>query len=93
MEVGIFAIRDTKAEAYLQPFFSQTKGTAIRAFTDAVNDSKSQFSRYPADFVLFELGGWDDDTGSFTLHKTPISLGLAKEFVDPARSVVPSSEQ
>jgi hypothetical protein len=80
MIVKIFAIRDAKADAFLQPFFSPTKGTAIRAFSDAVNDSQSQFFKYPDDFTLFELGTFNDSTGGIELLKQPLAIGNSLEF-------------
>lgn len=82
MIVQIFAIYDTKAESYLQPFFSQTRGAAIRAFTDSVNDTtgESQFAKHPEDYTLFHLGHYDDQTSVITQNSTPQSLGVAIEF-------------
>jgi len=82
MLVQIFAIYDSKAESYLQPFFSQTRGSAIRAFTDSVNDTtgESQFAKHPEDYTLFHLGEFDDQNAKLTENATPISLGVAIEF-------------
>jgi len=80
MEMKIFGIYDSKAEAYLAPFFMKSKGEAIRALTSHVNDSKHNFSIYSEDFTLFELGSWDDSNAVFTLHNTPYSLGVLIEF-------------
>lgn len=79
----IFAVFDTKAEAYLQPFFTPTKGIAIRSFTDCVNNEKHEFSKYPADYVLFELGSFDDSNGLFTPLPAPLNVGVGVEFVKP----------
>lgn len=77
----IFSVRDSKAEAYMAPLFLPTKGIAIRMFADAIADSKHQFGSHPEDYHLFELGEFDDSTGSFTLHPSPVSVGGALEFV------------
>jgi len=77
----IFTVYDSKAAAYLQPFFSQTKGTAIRNFSDAVNDAQHHFSRHAEDYTLFELGHFDDQDAKFHLHETPESIGVAIEFL------------
>lgn len=37
--------------------------------------------RYPGDYTLFDLGEFDEETATFTLSSTPISLGVAVEFV------------
>lgn len=80
MILNIFSVYDSAAESYLQPFFMQTKGQAIRAFTDAVNDNNNVFCKYPDDYTLFELGSYDDSKGSFVMLSAPRSIGNALEF-------------
>lgn len=80
MILKIFSVYDCKVEAYMSPFFMQSRGQAIRAFGDTVKDTSSQFSKHPADFTLFELGTYDDSSASFDLHVTPINLGVAIEL-------------
>jgi hypothetical protein len=92
MRHKLFSIYDIKAEAYLQPFFLQTKGQAIRAITDCVNDPNHQFSRHPADYTLFELGEYEDSNANFHLHETPRSLGVLVEFA-AADNVMPLFEE
>lgn len=82
MITKIFSVYDSKAEVFGKPFFSGTKGLALRSFTEISNDSASEIGKYPADFTLFELGEYDDSNGSFNLHSTPVSLGIAQEFVN-----------
>lgn len=76
-----FTIYDSKAEAYLSPFFMQSKGQALRAFQDAAQDKETQFAKHPSDFTLFEIGEYDDSTGIFTQYENKTSLGLAIEFI------------
>lgn len=80
MKLKIFSVYDAKAEAYMTPFFLQTKGQAIRGFMDLVSDKNTNVAKYPEDFTLFELGEYDDGRGSFVSHQTPISLGTALEL-------------
>lgn len=80
MLTKVFAIYDSKVEAYLQPFFSMSTGSAIRAFSDAVQNPQSQFNKHSADFTLFELGTYDDMTGTLISHNAKIPLGTALEF-------------
>jgi hypothetical protein len=77
----IFTIYDSKAEAYLSPFFMSAKGQALRAFGDSVNDPNHQFNKHAEDFTLFELGEYDDLSASFNLYDTPVALGKAIEFI------------
>lgn len=81
MQHHLFTVYDDKSEAYLQPFFLQTIGQAIRAFTDCANDPNHQFGRHPADYTLFELGSFDDSNAGFALYDTPKNIGKALEFV------------
>lgn len=80
MELRVFSIRDEKVGAYLQPFFSPTAGSAIRSVTDIVNNPDHQMSKHAQDFVLFELGIYDDVAGSFKTHDAPRSLGVLLEY-------------
>jgi len=76
----VFTVFDTKVEAYNQPFFMKSRGEAIRAFSDIVNDKNHAFNRHPEDYVLFELGEYDDSCAKFNLYDAPHSLGVAIEF-------------
>lgn len=81
MILRVFAIYDSKAEAFLQPFFMRQKGEAIRAFSDSVNDVKSNFNKYPEDFTLFEFGVFNDDSGVFEMLPTGVSVIKAIEVI------------
>lgn len=74
MITRIYSVRDTAANAFLQPFFTATDGLAIRSFMDAVNGPDSQFSRHSADYSLYLLGDFDDSDGSFTPVPEPLRL-------------------
>jgi len=65
MRMHVFSVYDDAAKAYLQPFFSRSKGEAIRSFTDACADEKSQFHKHLHDFTLVYLGEYEDTAGEF----------------------------
>lgn len=77
----VFSIYDSKAEAYLQPFFSPTRGMAIRSFQNAANTAGHDFNRFAADFTLFELGEFEPNSGNFNLLEHHQNLGKAAEFI------------
>lgn len=85
MYLRCFCIYDSKAEAYLPPFFMKSKGEAIRAVISTVNDPQSNFHKYAEDFVLFELGHWQEDNATFSLLPAPHSLGVLCEFKKQAK--------
>ncbi len=80
MLLQVFTVFDSKAEAYLPPFYLITRGQAIRAFTDSVNDPNHQFAKHPEDYTLFLLGSFEDSSANFHLQKTAEPLGKAIEF-------------
>ncbi len=89
----IFSIYDSKAEAYLPPFFLNATGLALRYFEDAANNPEHDMSKYSADYTLFELGEFDENTCAFQFHNAMINLGLALNFkVRPEAGSLVSSE-
>lgn len=80
----VYSIYDSKAEAYMQPFYAETAGLALRTFSNAANSPESVIGKYPSDFILFEVATFDDKTGSFDSYKQPKNLGLAVEYVENA---------
>lgn len=81
MLTKVFAVYDSKANAFMSPFFMPTTGQAVRAWGTTVNDPQTDFNRYPGDFTLFEIASYDDISGKFENLSTPHSLGLAQEFL------------
>lgn len=79
-KVKMVSVYDSAVGAYLPPQFLRSKGEAIRAFINAIGDPKSQFFQHPADYTLFELGEFDDQTGRFEIFAAPIPYGTALEF-------------
>lgn len=82
MITKIFSIYDSKAENFNLPVYLQSTGLAIRTFSDSVLDPKSPFAKHPADYTLFELGTYDDQTSTFDIFPTPKSLHVAIEFIN-----------
>nr|WAE43481.1 MAG: nonstructural protein [Microviridae sp.] len=81
MITKVYSIYDTAAQAYMTPFYHAGKGTAFRAFQDAVLDKNSVFAKHPDDYTLFELGEFDDLTAVFKFHTAPQRLASARELV------------
>jgi len=77
----MYCVYDSKVEAYMMPFYVQSKGQAIRMFAELANDKDTNVGKYPAEFTLFDLGEIDDSNAKFKLHSTPIAVGVAIEFI------------
>lgn len=82
MNTQVYTVYDSKTAAYMQPFFMKTKGEAVRAFKNTVNDPEHPFHRNPEDFALFYLGVYDDESASFRLQETPEVVARAHELKD-----------
>lgn len=74
MELKVFAVKDIKAEVYLQPMFFRTDAEAIRAFSVACADSSHEFHRHAEDYVLFGLGAYSDETALIQSFPSPIRV-------------------
>lgn len=66
MIVGMYAVFDTKAGAYMPPFFMHNHAMAQRAIMGATMDKEHQFYKHPEDYTLHYLGEFDDNTGYLT---------------------------
>lgn len=86
MQLKMFTVHDSKAEAFLQPFYDQTTASARRAFGAACNDAEHSFCKFPGDYTLFELGEFDQASGQTKLLDSPINLGLAITYVKQGAS-------
>lgn len=65
MILHVYAVRDSALDAFNNPFFVPAPGLALRSFTDEVNRKDSELGAHATDYVLFKLGCFDSETGSF----------------------------
>lgn len=78
MEHVIVAVRDSKSELFSAPMFFRSKGEAVRAFGDEVNNPGGVFYKHPEDYCMYHLGTYDDTAGLLQpLALGPVSLALA----------------
>lgn len=97
----VLTIFDVKAKAYLQPFMSLTMGTAIRQITDCLTDENHQFAKHPADYTLFHIYDFDDNTAIYTAipDQAPIKLielqaaALGSEIPKPENALEQMTDQ
>ncbi len=66
-----FSIYDQKAKAYMTPFFMGEVGMATRAFSDMVQSPDHQIAKHPEDYVLYEVGQFDDTEGVLSAYAGP----------------------
>lgn len=80
----VFSVYDSKAEAYMRPFFAETKGLAVRAFRDSVNEAGSQMHVHAEDYTLYWIGAFSQATGALE-PRNPDSLGNALTFKESVK--------
>jgi len=68
----LFSVYDEKADAFTQCFQMKTKGLAIRAIQDLLDDENHQFSKHCTEFVLYQLAEYDLNTGEVLPNLTPV---------------------
>lgn len=64
---NVYTLYDVKAQQYNQPFYFPNHALARRATSELVIDLTTTVGRHPADFKLYYLGHYHDDTGAFEL--------------------------
>lgn len=75
MRHKVYTVFDSKAQVYMQPFYMRADGEAIRAFRQSIARPGHQFADYPADYTLFGIGEYDDDTARFAQYDSFVNLG------------------
>lgn len=88
MKLKAYSIYDSKGTIFNAPFFQHNAGLALRAFADLANDPQSTLFRHAGDFVLYEVGEFDDTTGLLAPYATHLHLGVASQFKEASRPVV-----
>lgn len=66
MVIKLFSVFDSKVSGFGNPFPDQIEASAIRNFSDAVNDTSNpnnMWAKHPEDFSLFQVGEFDTLTG------------------------------
>lgn len=86
MKLNVYAIYDSKVNAYLNPFYMRSDGEAVRAVTEAAKDRNSNFCKYPADFTLFRVAEYDDQSGRFYALDAHVNLGNLLSLVNVERA-------
>lgn len=76
----VLSVFDDKVGAFSQPFMSVNRQAALRDFQRAVEDQNLDLFHFPDDYVLFELGEFDDESGLITAVTPPVFLSRGSAF-------------
>jgi len=93
-KLKIFSIYDGKIRSFLRPFFEGHTGSAMRSFEEACQEPTSPFSKFPGDFVLYEIGSIDLELAELTSYSPKIQIAAAIDYAKaPMRSLPSLSSQ
>lgn len=67
MNTVLTSIFDKKAAAYLPPLAFDNLASAIRGYTMAVRDPKTNFCQFASDYDLVQLGTFHSESGEIHL--------------------------
>ncbi len=82
MKLEIFSVYDSKAGAFIVPFFLPNVAMAVRSIRDAGIDREHMFGRHPEDYTLYHVGTFDDHSSEFT-QVLPIKVvGIVSQIVE-----------
>lgn len=89
MVLKVFSVFDAKLASFGRPWYELTEASAIRVFTDAVNDDSNQnnqWFKHPEDFSLFHIGEFNDETGNVE-PCLPVSLVTASAIYNHQKTI------
>lgn len=70
----LFTILDKPAGLFGAPFQAPNAALAVRSFEQAQLDQAHVFATHAADFQIYELGEFDEETGQFNLLERPVAV-------------------
>lgn len=81
----LYSVLDKKVGAYMPIFTMRSRGEAMRSFMDAVDSDTNGFRRHAEDYVLMQVGAFNDQTGE--VLGDPAGPVAVMSALDAVRSV------
>lgn len=86
MILKVFSVLDRKS-CYLRPFFEKYTANALRSFEEACKETSSPFHKFPLDYILYEVGTFNEETGVLEKHQTPVMQATAADFIGTVNEI------
>lgn len=81
----LYSVYDSKASYFLTPWPCRNDGMARREFAGVCSNPDSPMGKFPADFVLFQVGEYDDHDAKLTSAVPPVRLCDGVEVLQIAK--------
>jgi hypothetical protein len=78
----ILSVFDTKGNSHYPPQIAKTTEEGRRQFAMTCENKETMLHKFPADFILKEIGEWDEVEGYLIPYEKPVILNTASDFVD-----------
>lgn len=88
-KMKVFVPFDAKLGVFMDPIVVQHSGQMERLWRDIVNDGRSMPSKHPKDFVLFQTGEFDSDSGKLTSFTDLVHFMSGDEVKDRGENPLP----
>lgn len=89
----LFSLFDNAAHVFGPLIAYESRELAIRNFIVAMlSNQKSAVSDFPDDFILYELGDFNNSTGSIIPHPTPVIVMTGFEALESAKRYLKQRE-
>lgn len=89
MLLQAYSILDLKTGAFNVPFFMSHEAMAVRACVDLAQDATTTVGRHPADFTLYWIGSFDDQTGYLDPMTKPQAVSTILALLPSPRAQAP----
>lgn len=77
----VFSVRDEKAQVFSPPVLALNVAMMMRSISDLLMDGKHPYAKHPEDYVLYDLGVFDDNTAAFSFPAAPKSLVVLRDLI------------
>lgn len=78
----LYSVKDLKSGNYAAPFVAENDQCASRALqTTLFTSTESLLKMYPEDYILYEIGTFDNDTGIIT-DLEHVRIACCAELID-----------
>lgn len=82
MIYNLYSIYDEITQSFSYPFHSINERAAIRSFQHVSMDKNSSIFHSPSDFILYDIGIFDDSTAQFSSHSQPVRVITAQQAIN-----------
>lgn len=79
MKLQTYAIYDSVAKVFSQPFTAANNAVATRMFSNTASDPSTNIFKNPTDYSLHHIGEYDDEVGVLS-SVAQTNLGLAAQY-------------